>query len=184
MRCYIMVFSLWLSLCLLCFWVWCSDAKLHVQWRRWLVIRWTVSPPWYYYNRNGWLVLFADFSSAFNTMQPHILAKKLLSTFGLENHLVLWIIDFLTNRSQSVFVNARFSYVSRTCTGSPQGCVLSPFLYILYAYDCRSTHQDRYLICRRQRSAVPASGIWAGPWTRLNWVCWLVRQLIFTSKCD
>ena len=40
-------------------------------------------------------ILFADFSSAFNTMQSHILANKLVS------HLVLWIIDFLTNRSQS-----------------------------------------------------------------------------------
>ena len=79
-------------------------------------------------------ILFTDFSSAFNTIQPHILANKLVSYFGLDNHLVLWIIDFLTNRLQRVFVNGCFSELSLTCTGSPQGCVLSPLLYILYIY--------------------------------------------------
>ena len=74
-------------------------------------------------------ILFADFSFAFNTIQPHILANKLVSYFGLDNQLVLWIIDFLTNRLQS-FVFGSFSELSLTCTGSPQGCVLSPLLYI------------------------------------------------------
>ena len=90
-------------------------------------------------------ILFADFSSAFNTIQPHILANKLVSYFGLDNHLVLWIIDFLTNRLQS-FVFGCFSELSLTCTGSPQGCVLSPPLYILYTDDCRSNHFNRCLI--------------------------------------
>ena len=31
-------------------------------------------------------ILFADFSSAFNTIQPHILANKLASHFSLDNH--------------------------------------------------------------------------------------------------
>ena len=78
-------------------------------------------------------ILFTDFSSAFNTIQPHILANKLVSYFSQDNHLVLWIIDFLT-RLQRVFVNGCFSELSLTCTGSPQGCVLSPLLYILYIY--------------------------------------------------
>ena len=43
-------------------------------------------------------ILFAGFSSTFNTIQPHILANKLVSHFSLDNHLVLWIFDFLTNR--------------------------------------------------------------------------------------
>ena len=33
-------------------------------------------------------ILFADFSSAFNLMQPHILAHKLISDFNLGNQLV------------------------------------------------------------------------------------------------
>lgn len=32
------------------------------------------------------------------------------------------------------------------CTGSPQGCVLSPWLYILYTYDCCIQHDNRLII--------------------------------------
>ena len=93
-------------------------------------------------------ILFADFSSAFNTVQPHILANKLVSHFSLINHLVLWIIDFLTNRSQRVFVNGCFSELSLTCTGSPQGvsCLYFSITFILYTDDCRSNHLNRFLV--------------------------------------
>ena len=43
-------------------------------------------------------------------------------------------------------MNGRFSELSLTCTGSPQGCVLSPLLYILYTDDCRSNHLNRFLV--------------------------------------
>ena len=91
-------------------------------------------------------VLFADFSSAFNTIQPHILANKLISNFRLDNQLILWVIEFLTNRSQRVLVNGRLSDSLQTSTGSPQGCVLSPLLYILYTDDCRSNHEGRHIV--------------------------------------
>lgn len=39
-------------------------------------------------------LLFANFSSAFNTLQPHILAEKLTNRFRLDDQLILWIIDF------------------------------------------------------------------------------------------
>ena len=91
-------------------------------------------------------ILFADISSAFNTIQSHILANKLVSHFSLDSHLVLRIIDFLTNKLQRVFVNGCFSELSLTCAGSPQGCVLSPLLYILYTDDCRSNHLNRFLV--------------------------------------
>ena len=41
---------------------------------------------------------------------------------------------------------ADFSELSLTCTGSPQGCVLSPLLYTLYRDDCRSNHLNRFLL--------------------------------------
>ncbi len=77
-------------------------------------------------------LLFIDFSSAFNTIQPHILAMRLLEHFKLSNNLVGWILDFLTNRTQMVKVNGILSDLLCLSTGSPQGCVLSPLLYILY----------------------------------------------------
>ena len=47
---------------------------------------------------------------------------------------------------QRVFVNGRFSELSLTYTGSPQGCVLSPLLYILYTDDCRSNNLNSFLV--------------------------------------
>jgi len=90
-------------------------------------------------------ILFADFSSAFNTMWPHILAEKLINRFRLSHQLILWIIDFLTNRTQRVLVSDTFSEVQSTSTGSPQGCVLSSLLYILYTDDCRPTQSNCHI---------------------------------------
>jgi len=76
-------------------------------------------------------ILFVDFSSAFNTIQPHILVDKLLKNFDLDFNIVGWILDFLTDRTQKVRVNGCLSEEMSSSTGSPQGCVLSPLLYIL-----------------------------------------------------
>lgn len=54
-------------------------------------------------------ILFIDFSSAFNTIQPCILANRLLEQFDLSSNLVGWILDFLTNRTQRVRVNEVWS---------------------------------------------------------------------------
>ena len=72
-------------------------------------------------------LLFVDFSSAFNTIQPHVLVEKLINSFSLDPCLVGWILDFLTNRSQCVRVNNTLSSLLSSSTGSPQGCVLSDF---------------------------------------------------------
>ena len=91
-------------------------------------------------------LLFIDFSSAFNTIQPYILAQKLINNFNLDLNLVGWIIDFLTERSQCVRVNGAHSSILHSSTGSPQGCCLSSLLYILYTNDCRSQHPNRFII--------------------------------------
>ena len=54
-------------------------------------------------------ILFADFSSAFNLMQPHILAHKLIYDFNLGNQLVAWIVGFLSCRRQCGFVIGKCS---------------------------------------------------------------------------
>ena len=91
-------------------------------------------------------LLFIDFSSAFNTIQPHVLVEKLERLFCLDAGLVGWIFDFLTNRTQQVKVNGSLSSLISSSTGSPQGCVLSAFLYILYTNDCLSRHANRFII--------------------------------------
>ncbi|CAI5677546.1 unnamed protein product [Oreochromis niloticus] len=91
-------------------------------------------------------LLFADFSSAFNTIQPFLLADRLYNHFKLDTSLVGWVTDFLTNRSQCVRVNHVFSDVLSFSTGSPQGCCLSPLLFILYTNECRSNFTNRHIL--------------------------------------
>ena len=83
-------------------------------------------------------ILFIDFSSAFNTIQPHLLANKLLH-FSVKPSLVLWIVRFLVDRTQNVVFQSSMSSLRRTSTGAPQGTVLSPFLFTMYTDDCRGS---------------------------------------------
>ena len=91
-------------------------------------------------------LLFIDFSSAFNTIQPHILTERLLEQFDLSKNLVGWVLEFLTNRTQRVRVNGVLSDQICSSTGFPQGCVLSPLLFILYTNMCRSKREGRFIV--------------------------------------
>jgi len=90
--------------------------------------------------------LFLDFTSAFNTMQPSLLAKKLLSEFDAPHFLVKWVFDFLTNRTQFVFNNKQTSNVVKTNIGSPQGCILSPFLFCAFTNSLQTFYSDVKII--------------------------------------
>ncbi len=58
-------------------------------------------------NNNTYIrMLFVDFSSAFNTISPMKLIGK-LSTLGLSTTLCNWILDFLTNRPQTVRIGSK-----------------------------------------------------------------------------
>ena len=86
-------------------------------------------------NRTFCRILFVDFSSAFNTIQPSILLEK-LKDMNVNTHLISWIGNFLTNRTQYVKINNTKSSVITTNVGAPQGSVLSPALFTLYTNDC------------------------------------------------
>ncbi len=68
-----------------------------------------------------------DFSSAFNTILPQQLVEKLL-LLGLDSG-VWWIMNFLTERRQTVRVGSLTSKTKIVSTGTPQGCVPSPLLF-------------------------------------------------------
>jgi len=81
-------------------------------------------------------VLFIDFSSAFNTMRPSVLYTK-LREMGVDESLSMWIMDYLRGRTQKVRVGSAFSSSTTTHIGAPQGCVLSPKLFVIYTNDHR-----------------------------------------------
>ena len=82
-------------------------------------------------------ILFVDFSSAFNTIQPHLMMSK-LNAMNVNPFLILWVNEFLTSRTQYVKYLGATSDTITTNTGAPQGCVLSPILFTLYTSDCIS----------------------------------------------
>ena len=79
-------------------------------------------------------ILFADFSSAFNTIKPYHLAKKLVR-LNISPKLVIWI---MSHRKQFVRFKGVLSGERSISTGVPQGC-LSPVLFTLYTNDSTGT---------------------------------------------
>ncbi|KAK3548885.1 hypothetical protein QTP70_021251 [Hemibagrus guttatus] len=90
-------------------------------------------------------MLFIDFSSAFNTIIPQHLTKK-LSLLGINTSLCNWILDFLTGRPQSVRIGTSTSSTTTLNTGAPQGCMLSPLLFTLLTHDCAAVHSSNHII--------------------------------------
>lgn len=71
-------------------------------------------------------LLFTDFPTAFNCVQPHILADRLTSTHNIDPGLTCWLVDFLADRSQRVRVSAVICSALLSSTGCLQRFVLSP----------------------------------------------------------
>ena len=100
-------------------------------------------------------IMFYDFSSAFNTIQCHLLGRKLMN-MNVSPYTILWILDYLTKRPQYVKINCSPADKSRssqflsdtlfTNTGCPQGTVLSPYLFSIYTSDSRESHDQCSLI--------------------------------------
>uniref|UniRef100_A0A665UD53 Reverse transcriptase domain-containing protein n=1 Tax=Echeneis naucrates TaxID=173247 RepID=A0A665UD53_ECHNA len=90
-------------------------------------------------------MLFVDFSSAFNTVIPQKLVKK-LSNLGIGSSLCAWLLDFLRNRPQRVRMGDRTSSTLILNTGTPQGCVLSPLLFSLFTHDCSPIHPTNTIV--------------------------------------
>ncbi|XP_055863995.1 uncharacterized protein LOC106080210 isoform X1 [Biomphalaria glabrata] len=82
-------------------------------------------------------LLFMDFSSAFNTIQLHLLIEK-MKALQISPYIILWANEFLTQRAQRVRVNNVVSNERIANTGAPQGAVTSPLWFILYTNDFQS----------------------------------------------
>ena len=78
-------------------------------------------------------VLFLDLVKAFDCMDYGVL-RRILINYGVGDLALDLLISFLTERSQSVKVNATLSSVLNTTDGLPQGSVLV-ILFLIYIND-------------------------------------------------
>ncbi|KAI4874104.1 hypothetical protein NFI96_018126, partial [Prochilodus magdalenae] len=92
----------------------------------------TVDPHQYAYRRNR--STDDAISSVVHTALTHLEQKD------------SYVLDFLTNRPQSVTIHNLTSSTTILSTGSPQGCVLSPLLFTLLTYDCSPIHPGCHIV--------------------------------------
>ena len=85
-------------------------------------------------NKLPTLAVFIDFKKAFDCVQHPVLLEK-LKALNLDESVINWIRDYLTHRQQRVYANDTYSDFQNISQGVPQGSVLGPLFYIIYAND-------------------------------------------------
>ena len=80
------------------------------------------------------LAAFVDFRKAFDCVQRPLLLSK-LKQLGFDKLTTVWVSSYLSNRSQRVLANDIYSPYLEVSQGVPQGSLLGPLFYIIYAND-------------------------------------------------
>ena len=85
-------------------------------------------------NRCDFDCIYLDFAKAFDKV-PHKRLLNKVEGMGIKGRLLLWIKDFLANRTQVVALNKVQSEPIKVTSGIPQGSVLGPILFLIYIND-------------------------------------------------
>ena len=102
-----------------------------------------------------WL-MFYDFSSAFNTIQPHLLADKLLA-MKIHPTIILWVLDYFTNCLQFVQLKPK-SHIAESrpschcvrCAGHQHGhTTRHSALLFVHTIQLTAGHHTIWLHCRQ-----------------------------------
>ena len=80
------------------------------------------------------IVAFLDLNKAFDTIDHDILIKK-LHMYGVEQCSLKMLESYLSNRSQTCFINGSFSKCKSVRCGIPQGSILGPLFFLVYIND-------------------------------------------------
>ena len=76
----------------------------------------------------GFAILSLDFSKAFDRVNHSVLFNKLQAS-GIPKEFILWLKDYLTDRSIQVRLQGKLTPSHTTKIGVPQGSVLGPSLF-------------------------------------------------------
>lgn len=87
-------------------------------------------PPASIYQSGTYTRILVDFSLAFNTIIPDILHQKLTQR-TVPSSTYQWITRFLMDRKKQARLRSITSHTWTISTGIPQGCLLTPLLYVM-----------------------------------------------------
>ena len=87
-------------------------------------------------------IIYLDFAKAFDTVSHRLLCHKLKS-FGINGRLLEWFESYLSNRKQRVVLEGIQSEWKNVHSGVPQGSILGPLLFLLYANDMANEVSDK-----------------------------------------
>ena len=79
--------------------------------------------------------IYTDFSSAFTSVNHKLLLYKLRHSFSISGLAFNWIESYLSQRSQRVILDGKYSDWLPVLSGVPEGSILGPILFSCYVAD-------------------------------------------------
>ena len=83
--------------------------------------------------RKDVILVLLDLSAAFDTVDHHILLKRLRDRYGIRGEVLQWFKSYLSERKQCVAVGNSLSKDHHLECGVPQESVSGPFEFTIYS---------------------------------------------------
>ena len=88
-----------------------------------------------------------DFAKAFDKLNHDLLIRR-LNDLNFLVDLIHWINDYLKNRSQRIRIGSKFSNIESIKSGVPQGSLIGPYLFCIFASTLTSLNREKCSIIK------------------------------------